>query len=136
MLDRIPKILLIDPHFIPTNVKAPSLSTGYLAASLKIAGIECDIIDFVSGQSASYLSVSDFYVDESKFLQTIKAFISQNHYTLVGITCCYGCFSRILKIAHMVKELDSRLHICVGGPFITSLIVTVQPFPFEWGKLF
>ena len=115
------RILLIDPHFIPKCVKAPSLSLGYLAGSLEHFDIDYDVSDFVCEQKEQYQNIDAFLNAEKAFLKRIEHKLESRRYDYVGISCCYGAFNRVARLANLCKAIDTSLYVIVGGPFITSL---------------
>ena len=104
---RYKKVLLVFPDYKGGHYGAlrPPAGLGYIAETLKTAGIEYDVIDMAAGYSTSDLKdkIAEFKPD------------------LAGISLMSLMFKRSYEIIDFIKQCDPSLHIIAGGPHISTL---------------
>lgn len=89
----------------PHSKLALPLGLAYIASFLQSKGRSVRVIDF---------NLSGFN------LQRVDNIAKQNP-SIVGISCHTETYPNALKIAQRIKELNSEIHIVLGGPHVTIL---------------
>jgi radical SAM superfamily enzyme YgiQ (UPF0313 family) len=137
------KILLIQPpiqDFYQTSIRTQPIGLAYLAASLKMHGHEVEILDCQTGKKRSIpipseLSyLKDFYPfnDQSPFKlysgyyhfgmgwDEIRRRIEDSKADAFGISSSFTPYhGEALEIARIIKELDSRKIVMMGGAHVS-----------------
>jgi len=99
-------VLLFKPNYIYDIAVIPPVGLCYIASILEKEGINVSIVDNTL---------------ENFPPRTIKKIVKKKKPTLVGISCSTPMIFEGFKLAKIVKEVNSKIHIIMGGPHPTSL---------------
>jgi anaerobic magnesium-protoporphyrin IX monomethyl ester cyclase len=131
------KILLIEPPFLRLSkgtyslVKLP-LALGYLAGAIK-TGTEWDVLVYNADFSPVYAVPEPAYLTSEGFQnycrnlrdlsqpiwQEVRATVASHAPTVVGISAKSPTFAATSAVARLVKAVDPRILIVLGGPHPT-----------------
>lgn len=98
------KVLLINPP----QFSIPEFPLGllYIATKLRDSGFECKIVD---------MSFHDLDTEN------LRSIVKEYSPDIVGITTMTYTYYTVLEISHIIKSVDPRIYIVLGGPHATFL---------------
>lgn len=119
------KVLLINP---PRNLKnykkqffAAPLGLAYLAAYLREKGFSVGLIDAIAEGSDDIEPLANGIFKCGLSNENLKARIHQFNPDVIGISCMFTPrFNNVAEIARMVKDIDSRIKVVVGGIHVSA----------------
>jgi len=118
-----PPMSLRQTESLPSFAPVLPLGLAYLAASLRSNGHSVNVIDCQMAGRTNQVLEGDLLTIGLPWIQ-IKERIEASHPDIVGVGCTFSSrFLNALKIAGLVKEIDSTVPVVMGG-----IHPTIKPF--------